>query len=199
MVKQLLTLLYNYDFNFDIKCYPHGKFWDYVPHAVFNTATGLTTKVDDLCAAIPPSIIAGHYGYNNYMVVVADGGGGSRGISTKAINELYRLMGDKVSIVALGVQHCPHLDPGVINRTSTTTLAEALYIVNDAKTVVGPDGILTYHAAAYGIPTITFFHEARLIEQYSMYDLPLRHGKALVNGGFVDDGQLLVDAIEPYL
>lgn len=172
-------------FIFKITMYQHSKFWEVVPREVFNLTTGLTTKVDRLCSPPPPEIVRQDPRFYKSITVVADGGGGSRGFTTKAIKQLNHAFPNQ-EIVTLGCKY-KELPEDIYNLTDQTTLKDALKIVRSSKMVIGPDGILTYFASIYGVPTLTIFHETPLVNSYNTHCLPQSKGSILIHGGQIND------------
>jgi ADP-heptose:LPS heptosyltransferase len=182
-------------FKFEIEFYPHGKFWETVPRAVFNTATGLTTKVDMLCAHPLQEIVVQNPGFSNSIALVVDGGGGSRGFTDNAAKQIVDALPDN-TIVALGAERRADIPARYTNLTGQTTLEEALKIVRSSKIAIGPDGILTYFAAIYGIPSYIVYHEAPLMSAYCVQNLPQSNVYNFVHGGHVNDVTALIETLK---
>jgi hypothetical protein len=188
-------------FIFTVDFYEHGRFWDVVPKNVFNTATGLTTKVDALCAEpisiVRSSSILGKLNPSYFLTVVADGGGGSRGLTQNAILMLKGAFPD-YKIIVLGAKKCITPD-GTVNLTGGTTLQEALEVVRHSDLVIGPDGILTYFSAIHSVPTVLVFHEAPLAHSYCVHDLPQAQACALIHQGYVHDASTVIQLANQFI
>ena len=162
---QLVSEIFNahgYKFNFSIEFYPHREFYQHVPQKMNNKGIFLTTEVDFLCYN-RPNIIA--MPQDVPLVIIADGGGGSRGASSAAIEELCKYFNMKSVILGSKKIHLPHIEK-MENLTGATTLEEALGYIGGAELVIGPDGILTYYAFLQRKKNIILFHEKSLINHY---------------------------------
>ena len=182
-------------FTFDIQFYPHGKFWDVVPRAVFNKATGLTTQVDNLCSPTPPEIV---YPKSNllmrkYLCIVADGGGDTRGFTIEASRQIANNFPD-YEIVILGSRLKQVQPDRVHNLTGQTTIEQALEYVRGSRLVIGPDGLLTYFSTIYGVPTTIAFHEPQLAFAYCVHDLPQARANAfLTRTNYIHDPTTVIN------
>lgn len=181
-------------FTFNVEFYPHGKFWQHVPQKVFNTSTGLTTKVDRLCSKVPGQLVIPDSGFEQCVAVIIDGGGGSRGISPKACIDFAE--DNNLLVVAIGQKEREINSSKVYNLTGRTCLTEALSIVSGCKAVIGPDGIITYFAAMYQVPTCIFYHAPNLPVQYSLHQLPDRQVVACVTQSIINEERLLNEVLE---
>ncbi|RLD09147.1 MAG: hypothetical protein DRI44_09130 [Chlamydiae bacterium] len=178
-------------FNHHIAFYPHGAFWQVVPRQVYNTALGLTTKVDALVAPIPPLFT--RPANNDNVVIVTDGGMGTRGIDLKVAQLIADYYNTHVLLVGANkIDEPNHLK--ISNLSGKICLAEAIKFILGAKLVIAPDGILGYIAFLWNVPNIIIFHELQLINQY--WADGMRTSVALFHPGRLTDGRKLIKEVD---
>ena len=178
------------EFNYTIEFYPNGKFYSIVPQKVFNNATALTTKVDELCIKIPEFKRDWTFG-NSGITIVTDGGNGTRTISQEGIRQIKSAFPErKITLLGAKTLDIEQTD-GIINISGKTKVIDALHIIDWADIVIGPDGLLTYYAYMANVPSLILFHEANLIEQYWNKNL-LRKSKPILSSSLINDLSRLI-------
>jgi ADP-heptose:LPS heptosyltransferase len=133
----------------------------------------------------------------DYVALVADGGGGTRGLTNKCINELAEFIGKKIVLLGkkVGSRPANWTDSIIEDHRGKTSLLEALRYTLGASLVIAPDGLLGYAAFIYNVPNIILFHEPQLIEAYWSADLN-RCSVACYTGGFANDAGKILDQLK---